>query len=55
MNEYQQDLIILAFALATFLLFGIGLLYLKYLAEMKRRPRVRHSMVHHSMMRCRRQ
>lgn len=44
-NEYQQDLMILAYALAVFLLFGLGFLCLKCVAEMKRRPHVRHSMI----------
>lgn len=44
-NEYQQDSIVLAYALVAFLLFGVGLLCLRYVALMKRRPRLRDSMI----------
>lgn len=44
-SEYQQYLMVLAYALAAFLLFGAGLLCLRYFAVWKRRSRVRHSMI----------
>jgi hypothetical protein len=40
-SDYQQDFMVLAYALTVFLLFGIGLLCLKCVLVMRRRPHLR--------------
>jgi hypothetical protein len=38
MFEYQQDLMVLAYALSALIVFGAGLLCLRYADVLKRRP-----------------
>ncbi len=38
MTEYQQDLMILAYALPLLVFFGLGLMWMRYRTAAKQRP-----------------